>query len=164
MINRKIDIMQGVEKQRENENHLDFQLRCLKKVKNDIENDIQIIEDIKSNYGDLDVHIDRWENRRLCSKSINPIVDKMYVRRDCGCCADSPQDAYFYIEVNGEKIYSDPVRVYIGASTYCGVNPSNNFEKFIRENNINPVMIDKINEYIKNNPPYDEDDEDDDEE
>lgn len=59
-------------------------------------------------FPDLREHEDRWRHKRLCAKSANGQVNEILYKHTCGCCMDSPQQAWLFIRINDVQIFSDP--------------------------------------------------------
>jgi hypothetical protein len=72
------------------------------------QNQIKRLQKLLEKFPDLEEQKDRWGNIYLCSATVNPIVDKVYTKRSCGCCSDAPYYSYLYTEIDGERIYSNP--------------------------------------------------------
>jgi len=105
-------------------------------------------------FPDLSEDHDRWGNVRLKSKSINEQADKVFMNHNCGCCDDSPLQAWPYKEFHGVNIFSDPACFMVGISNYgaCGDIEDYEWETKLRDKNISEVVIEKVKEYFKENP------------
>ena len=79
----------------------------------ELENKTNKLKALKARYPDLQQDVDRWKKVRYTSKSVNFVVDKVEIRHGCGCCNDSPVLVCPYLEIEGNRIYSEPARFYI---------------------------------------------------
>lgn len=111
----------------------------------------ELIEELKEEFPDLEVDTDRWKRTRYMAKSANSRVDQVMFHRNCGCCDDSPHHARPYLEYNGVKIYSDPCNAMIGEaySFGGGFKEYDHWETTYTKAGINPVVIQKIRQYIE---------------
>ena len=116
-------------------------------------------------YFDISEYIDRWGTKRLSTTAINKEVNCVIIKHNCGCCDDSPLEAWPYKLINGIEVYSKPAHFYIGEKNAygCGDEPEDDWQKDLRIAEIPEFIINKIQEYFNSNPPKEyEDDEDDD--
>ena len=57
-------------------------------------------------YPDLKKHTNRWGTVRYCSPFVNFKVDEVELRYNCGCCGDSPLEAWPYTTTkDGDRVY-----------------------------------------------------------
>jgi len=80
---------------------------------NKLKEDAKQLEELLSEFPDLHEYRGRWRTF-LVSKKVNENPEKCYTSHACGCCGDSPLQAWFYSKRNGKEIYSDPPYVYVG--------------------------------------------------
>lgn len=126
-------------------------------IKEKLEKQIQIAQDklkVIEIYPDIEEHIDRWNKSYLISKSVNNLVDNVYLKHNCGCCHDSPLEAWTYTTINGVNIYSNPPYFTIGEKyDYCEDKPYPNWESKLIENNIPKHIIEKIQQHFDEHQP-----------
>jgi len=114
-------------------------------------------------FPDLSEHRDRWGRTRLMSSHINGVADEVFMNHNCGCCDDSPLQAWPYKTVNGIAVFSNPTCFCVGEKYAYGFGdrPFDDWEKDFREASISEVAIKKIQEYFDENKMEDFDDDDD---
>ena len=66
------------------------------------------LADLLVRFPDLRRHVDRWEKVAYCSASVNGRVTDVEFRYNCGCCSDSPLEAWPFVVIDGQRVYSDP--------------------------------------------------------
>ncbi len=126
----------------------------------DIERNTIILE-ILEKYTDLEEHSDRWNNKRYMSKLANKDCDKVMMHHSCGCCPDAVLYAMPYLEYKGIQIFSNPPQISIGehnGSFGTGEKPWGKWQEKLKSENIHSSVIDKVDEFFKENPPIDFDD------
>lgn len=105
------------------------------------------LEKLLQHFPDLKQHVNRWKTIRLQSKSVNSQATAIDTWHSCGCCNDSPLLASPYIVFHGQKIYSDPMEIYVGERTYgnyCKDNWVYNWEEILKKHEISQQAIDSI--------------------
>jgi len=124
----------------------------ISKSKEEIEQNEKIIKLI-SIYPDLRIYSNRWNKEYFSSKLVNKIVTDVEFANACGCCADAPLYAKFYVEIDGIKIYAEPVEVYIGEGSYGGSGYVNIelWENRLDALNINKNVFEKVEKYLEDN-------------
>lgn len=70
-------------------------------------------------FPDLAEYRGRWETV-LTSKLVNACPDKVYLKHSCGCCADAALQAWFHVERDGERVYTNPPYVCVGEKDMWG--------------------------------------------
>ncbi len=111
--------------------------------------ELKRLEDLVKKYPDIRKDTDRWQRVRFASKSVNHLVTDVEISHGCGCCDDSPLYARPFVEINGERLYSDPFLFYVGDKNYGnGEREDYGWEKRLIEQNINQMVIDKIRSYL----------------
>jgi len=127
----------------------------------------QIIEDLNKRFPDLRTHTDRWGNKYYCTKKVNNLVNQVTLKHNCGCCDDSPLEAWPYITINEQNIYSDPPSFFVGEripyyeddnddedSGFYGTDKANdNWKEKLIETNISSYVIQEIQEFFNNHDP-----------
>jgi len=112
---------------------------------------------LQEKYPDLQLHIDRWRNERLVSKSVNTLVDDCHFSHSCGCCNDSPLFAWCYLKDGDTEIYSDPPNIAIGeknpypipGTVYKPERAYGNWEESMRQNGLSEVVIERARTYLE---------------
>jgi hypothetical protein len=102
-------------------------------------------------YPDLRKYVGRWKKEVYCSAAVNSLVTKFELRHNCGCCADTPLEGWFYIETEFGKVYSDPPKIVIGQrdeETYCDF-PGSNWILSLKEIRIPEKIINQLEQYFE---------------
>lgn len=101
-------------------------------------------------YPDLKKHVGRWKKVAFYSKSVNPVVDKVDIRHNCGCCSDSPLEAWPYVDTEDGRVYSDPPMFFVGNRTYdYGDEEEPGWDEKMRGHGIPEPVLDKIQPHFK---------------
>jgi len=123
----------------------------------------QILIKLIDSYPDLKIYSNRWNKEYFYSKLINEIVTDVEFANGCGCCADTPLYAKFFVDIDGIKVYADPVEICIGEGSYNGSGYINTetWRDILVALSINKNIFNKVEKYLEDNKfePY-EDDED----
>lgn len=125
-------------------------IKELQKVVDKNNDEINTLVKLTERFPDLEIHKNRWGEERYSAKSVNKVADKWYYGHSCGCCEDAALEIYFYIEIDGVKIHSNPDKFYIGEkSDYSdsGYRIEFDFEKKMIEAEINLELIQKVKIY-----------------
>jgi hypothetical protein len=69
---------------------------------------------LKKQFPDLREVTGRWNKVVYASKQANDKVEAFEWRRNCGCCADSPIEVWFYLVTELGRVYSDPPMFFVG--------------------------------------------------
>lgn len=110
--------------------------------------DLELKKELLENFPDLELHSLRWSTQ-YSSKSINKIVTEFYKKNSCGCCLDSVIKIRPYIKYKNVYIFTNPVEFDIGEnSEYNGPNYLDNWKDKFIETEINPILINKVEQYI----------------
>lgn len=122
----------------------------IKQEEKEIENKKKLLE----RFPDLEEHRDRWGNIRFISSEINTIADKVFINHNCGCCPDSPLQAWPYKEFFGIKVFSNPTQFFVGQKNQFGIGdiPDQDWEEELRKENISEEAIKEIQKYFNENP------------
>jgi hypothetical protein len=71
-------------------------------------------------FPDLTKHVGRWNKVVYKSKLVNENANGVETRHNCGCCRDSPLEAWVFLETPAGRVYSDPPMFVIGESNPYG--------------------------------------------
>lgn len=113
------------------------------------------VMELLKEFPDLEEFGDRWNNIYFKAKSADSKVNQVWFNHNCGCCADSPYQAWPYIEFAGEKIHSSLGCIVVGESDdYEGERPYPNWEEKVKD--LPPVITDIIRQNFKENKSDDE--------
>lgn len=107
---------------------------------------------ILSKFPDVEEYRGRWKTIWK-SPSVNSLVNDVHIHHNCGCCEDSPLEAWPFIEVDGVCIYSDPPRFVVGEKSGSGEREYVNWSKALVDKGIPQKILDKIQENFDKNPP-----------
>ena len=132
-------------------------IQKLEKEVSEINFEIAKLKNIQKEYPDIKTHTNRWKTERLFSKKVNNIVNKVDISHNCGCCEDSPLEAWPYKLIKGLEIFSDPCCFQVGHKNAYGIGecPYDDWEEKFKKNNISEVVIKKVKKYFKEYPPED---------
>jgi len=91
------------------------------------------------------------------SKSVNNKANEVWFNHNCGCCPDSPLQAWPHIihKETGTKIHSNPACFMVGEQVAFGIGeqPYDNWQEKLKKENISSTVIKKIKEFFKENKP-----------
>ena len=103
------------------------------------------LEKLTTRYPDLSRHTGRWNRVVHCSTLVNEQVDRVYFRYNCGCCSDTPLEAWPYLETEFGDVYSNPACFFVGEQHWIsGAQPNEKWEETLREAKISDTAIDRI--------------------
>lgn len=104
-------------------------------------------------FPDLELHTDRWNTERLTSKLVNEMANKCEIKHSCGCCTDSVLQAHAYIEIDGEKIYSN-ASVNVGEKHWIsGDQAYDTWREDLLKVGYNENVIQLVENYLNANRP-----------
>lgn len=86
----------------------------------------------------------RWKKIVYYSSDVNPKADRFDMRRNCGCCFDSPLEIWPYLETSEGKIYTDPPKFVVGEKSYYGDRPRAGWQKLLKDAHIDESIIGSI--------------------
>lgn len=134
-----------------------------------LQKELNFINSLRNEFPDLEMDKDRWGHIRYMARSANSRVTEVFFHRNCGCCSDSPIHARPYLKFNGEYIYSHPCNVMIGEPYIDGdgFREYEGWDDLYIKADINPAVLEKIKNYIKEKSNfhfYEEDEEDEEDE
>jgi len=86
---------------------LSKKIETLKKEAEEKSKEIERWEKIYKKYPNARIITGRWNYIAVSDESVNNKVDEVYIRHNCGCCDDSPLEAwpYYYDEELNQNIY-----------------------------------------------------------
>ncbi|KKM80714.1 hypothetical protein LCGC14_1337050 [marine sediment metagenome] len=121
----------------------------------DSQEQTKTLEILIKKYPDLDIHRDRWSAERYIAKSVNSKVNDVWFNHNCGCCEDSPLQAWPFIidDETKEKIHTKPACIAVGEKNQWGSGeiPWEDWEENFKKHNINSIIIDKVEQHFKDN-------------
>lgn len=121
------------------------EIESLRKASEKSAMDAERISRLLSRYPDLKRYVGRWNKVAYYSKSVNPIVDKVDIRHNCGCCSDSPLEAWPYVDTEDGKVYSDPPSFFVGNRAYdYGDEETPGWDDRMRSHGIPELVMDQI--------------------
>ena len=106
---------------------------------------------------DLEITYDRWKNKRYSSLAVNAKATEYYTGYSCGCCNDSPLFLYPFVEINGTRVHTKPVRFYIGdKSDYIedGVQYDTDCLKVLETHGLTSELLAKVKTLVTRPPLY----------
>lgn len=120
---------------------------------------IDALKELDRSYDDMVVHTSKDGIQRLCSASMNEYVNQMEIVHSCGCCEGAGLLIYPFCVVEGQKVFSNPPHFSVGHSNRYGFGevPLTDWKVTLKNAGINPLVIDKVGEYLKRHPPIDYD-------
>jgi hypothetical protein len=75
---------------------------------------------LSASFPDLKKHVGRWDKVAYYSAEVNSKVDQVEFRYNCGCCSDSPLEAWPYLNTTNGRVYSDPPCFQVGEKHHLG--------------------------------------------
>lgn len=102
-------------------------------------------------YPDLQKYVGRWNKVAYYSKTVNAAVTNVDIRHNCGCCSDSPLEAWPFIETPHGRVYSDPSKFWVGQrSDYAesGERPDEGWDTKMRDAKIPEAVIARVGAYM----------------
>ena len=102
-------------------------------------------------FPDLKKYVGRWEKIAFYSAAANERATGVDIRHNCGCCEDSPVEAWPYVETEHGKVYTDPPRFVVGERDYAadgGERANEDWDKRLREARIPEAVIARVGAYL----------------
>ncbi len=81
-----------------------------------LEEEASRLERLAVLFPDLSKYVGRWSKVVYKSKLVNEHATEVETRHNCGCCKDSPLEAWVFLETPVGRVYSDPPMFIIGES------------------------------------------------
>lgn len=101
-------------------------------------------------YPDMKKYVGRWNRIAYYSRSVNEIVDEVELRHNCGCCNDSPLEAWPFLQTENGRVYSDPPRIVVGEKHWiAGDRPEDGWEEKLLKEKIPEKIIEVIRSRFK---------------
>jgi hypothetical protein len=139
------------------ENAGECRLNLLKEQRDSYQKQIDELELLIQKYPSVQLHKDRWERCRYYTSEVNSLVDKVQIMHNCGCCDDSPLEVWPCLEVEGIPIFASGIPYTVGYKNYYnGEMPIDGWQNKFITNNINPIIIEKIQKYFDEHPVIEE--------
>jgi hypothetical protein len=116
---------------------------------------IRTLIELKEVYPDLRVHRDKKDVVRYCSEMINGEVDTMDIGQSCSCCTGAAVVVWPFTIVDGVRIYSNPPHFDIGHlhDFGFGVVPNADWKAKLMEQNVCPLILKKVDDYLARHRP-----------
>ena len=124
--------------------------------------ELNTIRSLQARYPDLEQVTHRWKKETFSTTGVNNITTDVDIRHSCGCCPDSPIEAFPYAIVEGVKLYSKPSRFCVGEKYEPGFGElaSTGWADNMRKEGIAEAVIIRVQEFFDKNPPEDCEDDD----
>ena len=117
------------------------------------------LQKLAERFPDLHEHRDRWGTIRHSTKAVNGLVDNCIIKHNCGCCPDSPLEIWPYIEIDGWRIFADPIPYTVGEKAYgYGETEWFGWEEKLRKEGIHEKVVRIVQGFFLDNRPEEEDD------
>lgn len=111
--------------------------------------EVDRLTELQKLYPDLKKHVGRWNKVAFYSTKVNASVDNVDMRHNCGCCSDSPLEAWPYLETPHGRVYSDPPMFWVGERSYDGGERADTgWERGLRTAGIPEPVIARIGAYM----------------
>lgn len=65
-------------------------------------------------YPDLKRYEGRWKKVAYYSPAVNRVATGVDIRHNCGCCSDSPVEAWPFADTPEGPVYTDPPKFWVG--------------------------------------------------
>ena len=96
-------------------------------------------------YPDMKKYVGRWNKIAYYSRSINEIANEVELRHNCGCCNDSPLEAWPFLQTEDGRVYSDPPRILVGEKHWiAGDTPEDGWEEKLLKEKIPEKIVEII--------------------
>lgn len=103
------------------------------------------IENLASIYPDLERFEGRWKRVVYRSALANEKVTDVFFRYNCGCCGDSPLEAWPFLKTEHGEVYSKPAYFSVGERHWiAGARPNEKWEAGLREARLSEVVIEQV--------------------
>lgn len=103
------------------------------------------LEKLAALYPDLARFGGRWQRVVYCSELVNEQATHVFCRYNCGCCSDSPFEAWPYVKTEYGDVYSKPALFFVGEQHWIsGAAPNENWEKELRKAKISETVIETL--------------------
>lgn len=100
-------------------------------------------------FPDLQKHVGRWNKVAYYSASVNSKVDQVEFRYNCGCCSDSPLEAWPYLNTTEGRVYSDPPCFQVGEKHYLGGGrPYSDWRSRLEKVGLSEVVIQLVSDHF----------------
>jgi hypothetical protein len=112
--------------------------------------EVEEMRALAEEFPDLTLHTDRWKTERLSSAKVNSVASEVLLKHSCGCCSDSPLQAWPYIEKNGKRIFSSPPVFTVGEKNMFGSGEieTPGWEEPMRAAGISEAAIARVRAYL----------------
>jgi hypothetical protein len=111
--------------------------------------ELERVEKLTTMYPDLSRREGRWKRVVLCSRLVNDQATDVFLRFNCGCCPDSPLEAWPYVKTEHGDVYSDPPYFMVGERHWIsGSTPLENWEASLRRESIAETVITRLREHF----------------
>lgn len=107
--------------------------------------ELERVEKLTALYPDLERHTGRWNRVVYCSSLANETVTDVFTRYNCGCCSDTPFEAWPYLKTEHGDVYSKPACFMVGEQhPVSGARPNRGWQESLRNSKISQVVIDRL--------------------
>jgi hypothetical protein len=115
---------------------------------------------VEQRFPDLGLHVDRWRRERYMSPSANAICTSVDVGHSCGCCPDSPLEAWPFVVVEGLRVYASGIPYTVGEGHWNGGDVSDRgWQERLRKDGIPEAVVGVVASHFADNPPEPDEDE-----
>lgn len=103
------------------------------------------VENLAFLYPDLERKVGRWNRAVYSSEAVNAIATDVFFRYNCGCCADSPLEAWPFVNTEHGEVYSRPAFFFVGEQHWiAGAVPNQKWEAQLRDAGISEAVIERV--------------------
>lgn len=103
------------------------------------------LEQLALRFDNLQRHIGRWNHVVYCSPVANTQVTDVFMRFNCGCCDDSPLEAWPYLKTEHGEVYSNPPCFVVGERHWMsGARPTTHWKAALQQAQIPDAVIRKV--------------------
>ena len=103
------------------------------------------VERLAELFPDLEVVNGRWNRTVYSSAQVNARATHVFMRFNCGCCSDSPLEAWPYLETPYGHVYASPAFFFVGEKNWiAGAKPLEGWRSQLQAKKIPEAVLDRI--------------------
>lgn len=103
------------------------------------------VENLASLFPDLERKVGRWNRVVYASELVNGKATDVFFRYNCGCCGDSPLEAWPYLKTEHGDVYSKPAYFCVGEKHWIsGARPNENWERELRGAGLPEAILERV--------------------
>lgn len=109
--------------------------------------ELERVEKLTALYPDLERYEGRWKRIVYSSALVNEQATDVFFRFNCGCCGDSPLEAWPYVKTEHGDVYTSPAYFSVGEKHWIsGAKPDAQWEATLRQAKLSEAVIERVRE------------------